>query len=159
VPEDGKAARCTTANRVLEKAHVRLHQPNTSNVEEFFVGYVLAAGSQVASHLASKKPSCTNNAIEFAYSQSAAIGLFAGAEVHQHGVTSDVLDKLLEYARDNAVSQRRLRSSSAQPMGVAPTTASALSPPVQITSPLSRGRSRPGPREAVFLSPRQVRTG
>jgi hypothetical protein len=105
VPEDGKAARCTTANRVLEKAHVRLHQPNTSNVEGFSVGHVLAAKRQVASHLASKKPSCTNNAIEFAFSQSAAIGLFAGTEVHQHGVTSDVLDKLLEYARDNAVSK------------------------------------------------------
>lgn len=43
--------------------------------------------------------------MEFAYSQSSAIGLFAGAEIHQHGVTSGVLQKLPEYAQEKAISE------------------------------------------------------
>lgn len=43
--------------------------------------------------------------MEFAYSQSSAVGLFVGAELHQHAVTSDVLEKLLQYVQKKAVSK------------------------------------------------------
>ncbi|KAJ4346317.1 hypothetical protein N0V85_009767 [Neurospora sp. IMI 360204] len=43
--------------------------------------------------------------MEFGYFQSSAIGIFAGAEVHQHGVSSVVLRKLLEYAQEKGVSK------------------------------------------------------
>ncbi|WYZ36132.1 hypothetical protein EsH8_XI_000015 [Colletotrichum jinshuiense] len=40
----------------------------------------------------------------FGYSQSGVVGLFAGAEVHQHGVTAGVLDKFLEHAQEKSIS-------------------------------------------------------
>lgn len=101
VPDATKASLCTTANRVLEEASIYMHQPGSGG--EFSVGHVLSAGRQVKSYLASRKPSCSNNAMAFGYSQSSVIGLFAGAEVHQHGVTSAVLDKFLEYAQDKPI--------------------------------------------------------
>jgi hypothetical protein len=105
VPDDDKASLCTTANRVLEEASIQMHQPKTGNDDGFSVNHLLAAGRQIADHLASQKPSCTNNAMEFAYSQSSAIGLFARVEIYQHGVTSDVLKKLLEHAQNKGVSE------------------------------------------------------
>ncbi|KAF2809813.1 putative glycosyl hydrolase, family 18 [Mytilinidion resinicola] len=105
VPDDSKASLCTTANRVLEEASIYMHHPKVGNDDEFSVNHLLSAGRQISSHLALQKPSCTNNAIEFAYSKSSAIGLFAGAEIHQHGVTLEVLKKLLEYAQDKAISK------------------------------------------------------
>ena len=104
VPDANKASLCTTANRVLEEASLHMHHPATGN-DGFSVNHFLSAASQITNHLAVQKPSCTNNAIEFAYSQSAIVGLFAGAEVHQHGVTGDVLEKLLEYAQSTALSK------------------------------------------------------
>ncbi|KAG7287400.1 hypothetical protein NEMBOFW57_006911 [Staphylotrichum longicolle] len=101
VPDATKASLCTTANKVLEEASIYMHQPGSGG--EFSVGHVLSAGRQVKSYLASRKPSCSNNAMAFGYSQSSVIGLFAGAEVHQHGVTSAVLDKFLEYAQDKSI--------------------------------------------------------
>ncbi|KAK4247905.1 hypothetical protein C7999DRAFT_31717 [Corynascus novoguineensis] len=92
VPDVTKASLCTTAN-------------NSGNGGEFLVGHLLPAGRQVKSYLVSQKPSCTNNAIAFGYSQSSVIGIFAGAEVHQHGVTLDVLDKFLKYAEDQSISK------------------------------------------------------
>ena len=104
VADESKASLCTTANKVLEDASILLHHPSSGS-GEFSVNHVLSAGRQVKSHLASKKPSCTNNAIAFGYSQSAVVGLFAGAEVHQHGVTADVLDKFLEHVQANSVTK------------------------------------------------------
>ena len=105
VPEQGKASLCTTANSVMENATVHLHRLNIDNAELFSVHHLLAAGRQVANRLASEKPSCTKNAIELAYFQSAAIALYAGAEVHQHGLSSNVLHRVLEYAQDNTLSK------------------------------------------------------
>ena len=104
VPEEGKASLCTTANRVLEQNSIYLHQPQVE-ADEFSVNHLLSAGHQIVNHLALQEPSCTNNAMEFAYSQSSNIGLFAGAEVHQHGITKVVLEKLLQYAQDKAISK------------------------------------------------------
>ncbi|KAL2193085.1 hypothetical protein P885DRAFT_46060 [Corynascus similis CBS 632.67] len=103
VPDVTKASLCTTANNVLDEVSIYVHQ--SGNGGEFSVGHLLPAGRQVKSYLASQKPSCTNNAMAFGYSQSSIIGLFAGAEVHQHGVTLDVLDKFLKYAEDQSVSK------------------------------------------------------
>lgn len=105
VPDEEKASLCTTANRVLENASIFLHHPNVANNDDFSINHLLAAGSQVVQHLALQQPSCTNNAMEFAYSQSSAIGVFAGAEVHQHGLTLDVLKNFLEYAQEKAISK------------------------------------------------------
>ncbi|KAH7311959.1 family 18 glycosyl hydrolase, partial [Rhexocercosporidium sp. MPI-PUGE-AT-0058] len=112
VPDSTKASLCVTANKVLEEVSIHMHQPGQGG--EFLAGHVMSAGRQVKSYLASQKPSCTNNAMAFGYSQSAAIGLFAGAEVHQHGVTTDVLEKFLEYAQDKSI----FRSTMVQLCGV-----------------------------------------
>ncbi|RYP14424.1 hypothetical protein DL765_006367 [Monosporascus sp. GIB2] len=106
VPDEERASLCSTPNRVLEEASIYMHQPQAgSNDAEFSVNHLLSAGRQITSHLALQMPSCTNNAMEFVYFQSSVIGIFAGAEIHQHGVTSDVLKNLLKYAEDNAVSK------------------------------------------------------
>jgi hypothetical protein len=103
MPDTTKASLYTTANKVLDQVPVHIHQPGKGG--EFSVADLLSAGRQVKSHLASQKPSCTNNAIAFSYSQSSAINLFAGAEAHQHGVTSDVLERFLKYTEDKSISK------------------------------------------------------
>ncbi|VBB80335.1 Putative Glycoside Hydrolase Family 18 [Podospora comata] len=102
MPDETRASLCTTANKVLEVTSVHIHHPGKAG--DFSVNHLLSAGRQVKSYLASQKPSCTNNAIAFGYSQTSLIGLFAGAEVHQHGVTSDVLDAFLKHAQDKSIS-------------------------------------------------------
>lgn len=104
-PDEEKASLCTTANRVLEESSIQMHHPQASSNQEYSVNHLLSAGRQVANHLALQNPSCTNNAMDFAYSQSAAIGVFAGAELHQHGLTANALIHFLEYAQKQALSQ------------------------------------------------------
>lgn len=87
VADENTASLCSTSNRVLEETSVYMHEPQVgSNAAEFSVNHLLAAGHQISSHLALQTPSCDDDAIEFAYSQSAAIGVFAGAEINQHGL-------------------------------------------------------------------------
>ncbi|CAP61951.1 uncharacterized protein PODANS_5_1570 [Podospora anserina S mat+] len=102
VPDSTKASLCTTANKVLEDASISIHRPGKDG--EFSPTHLLSAGRQVKSYLASQKPSCSNNAMAFGYSQTSVIGVFAGAEVHQHGVTSDVLQQFLEHVQNESVS-------------------------------------------------------
>ncbi|KAL0930175.1 glycoside hydrolase family 18 protein [Colletotrichum truncatum] len=102
VPDSTKASLCVTANKVLEEGSIYMHQPGQGG--EFSAGHLASAGGQVKSYLASQEPSCANNALAFGYSQSAVIGLFAGAEVHQHRLTADVLDRFLEYAQEKSIS-------------------------------------------------------
>jgi hypothetical protein len=103
VADEEKASLCTTANRVLEEVPVYLHQPGDESLAEFSASHLIAAGRQISRHFALQVPSCTDNAMEFAYFQTSAIGVFAGAETHQHGVTSDVLEKLLQHAQDEGL--------------------------------------------------------
>jgi hypothetical protein len=105
VADESKASLCTTANRLLKEVVIYTHQPQVKGDSVFFVNHLLSAGVQIYRHLALQDPSCTNNAIEFAYSQSASIGLFSGAEIHQHGITADVLSKFVDYAQARAISK------------------------------------------------------
>ncbi|KAI0181182.1 putative glycosyl hydrolase, family 18 [Hypoxylon sp. FL1284] len=102
--DDSKASLCSTSNRALKEASISMHEPQVgSDAAEFSAAHLLAAGNQISRHLASQVPSCDNDAIEFAYSQSAAIGVYSGVEVHQHGITTKVLDNLLKYAEEKAI--------------------------------------------------------
>jgi hypothetical protein len=104
VPEIDKASLCTTANRVLEDISIFLQNPTTEN-DAFFSNHLVSAGHQIINHLALQKPSCNNSAMEFAYHQSSAIGLYAGAEIHQHGLSSKVLGKFLAHAQTTNLSK------------------------------------------------------
>jgi hypothetical protein len=104
-PDNEKASLCTTANRVLEQASVYVHQPQVEDNNEFSVNHLISASQQMKDHLALQQPSCANNAMEFAYSQSSSIGLFVGAEIHQHGITTDILERFMAYAREQALTK------------------------------------------------------
>lgn len=43
--------------------------------------------------------------MDFPYFQTSAIGVFAEAEIHQHGVTSNVLKKPLQHAQDQGLTK------------------------------------------------------
>jgi hypothetical protein len=79
--------------------------PQVGDDSEFSVNHLISAAQQIIDHLALQQPSCANNAMEFAYSQSSGIGLFAGAEIHQHGITTDVLERFMAYAREKALTK------------------------------------------------------
>lgn len=103
---DETAALCSTPNHVMANSAVHMFHPSVGNDEQGFDSKdFLSAGHQVVRYLASQKPSCTNNAMAFGYSQTSIVGLFAGAEVHQHGMALDILSRLLKYAETNAMSQ------------------------------------------------------
>jgi hypothetical protein len=106
-PDENKASLCTTANRQLKTASIYMYQPTLKD-DTFSVTHALAATRQITHHLALQKPSCTSNAIEFAHFESAVVGLFAGAELHQHGMTTDVLEELPKHALENVMSKRTI---------------------------------------------------
>ncbi|KAF7556909.1 hypothetical protein G7046_g6170 [Stylonectria norvegica] len=80
-------------------------QPQSTGEDNFAVEDLLSAGRQLVNYLGSQQPSCTNNVLTFGYSQSSVVGIFAGAEVHQHGVDTEVLDNFLKYAEENSISK------------------------------------------------------
>ncbi|CAI6236404.1 unnamed protein product [Periconia digitata] len=104
VNDENKASLCTTANRVLENSSIHLSQPPVDD-KGYHTNDLVSAGRQIANHLALQKPSCQQSAIEFAYSQSSAIGVYAGAELHQQGVTALVLEQFLDKAQSSGFSQ------------------------------------------------------
>ncbi|GFG26431.1 killer toxin subunits alpha/beta [Aspergillus udagawae] len=104
-PHDERAALCPTPNHALVEASIRMSHSTSGNDDGFAVQDVLAAGRQIVNYFRSQKPSCVENTLAFGYSQSAVVGVFAGAEVHQHGVTTNVLNNLLDYAEKNSVSK------------------------------------------------------
>lgn len=103
-PDAEIASLCTTANRVLEEVSISMHQPAPDN-DAFSTNHLVSAGSQIMNHLALQTPSCNHSVMEFAYSQSSAIGVYAGAEVNQHGLTAEVLKKFLDYAQEQGTSK------------------------------------------------------
>ncbi|GAQ05331.1 hypothetical protein ALT_2652 [Aspergillus lentulus] len=104
-PHDERAALCPTPNHALVEASIRMSHSTAGNDDGFAVQDVLSAGHEIVNYFRSQKPSCVENALAFGYSQSAVVGVFAGAEVHQHGVTTNVLNKLLDYVENNSVSE------------------------------------------------------
>lgn len=104
--DEETASLCTTPNHILLEAPVMLSShPDAGSDETFSIQHLLAAGRQMSNYLGSNKPSCTNNVLSFAYSQSSILGLFGGAEVHQHGITTEVLNKFLAYAEQRSISK------------------------------------------------------
>ncbi|KAL5364727.1 putative glycosyl hydrolase, family 18 [Aspergillus floccosus] len=104
-PDEQTAALCSTPNHALVEASIRISQYTAGNDDGFAVPDLLSVGYQIVNHFKSQKPSCVENTMAFGYSQSAVIGVFAGAEVHQHGVTTDVLNNFLDYAEKRSVSK------------------------------------------------------
>ncbi|KAF1972056.1 glycoside hydrolase [Bimuria novae-zelandiae CBS 107.79] len=87
VANELKASLCTTANRILEEDFIQIHRSVEHSTGSFSQADLL------------------KNVLEFAYSQTAAIGLYVGIELHQHGITADVLESFIEYVGENAISE------------------------------------------------------
>ncbi|KAK2771652.1 hypothetical protein FQN53_004945 [Emmonsiellopsis sp. PD_33] len=106
-PDDKTAALCPTPNHALLEASLKISHfsADKANDDGFAVQDLLSAGHQVVNHFKSRKPSCVENALAFGYSKSAVVGVFGGAEVHQHGLTTKVLNNLLNYAGANSLSK------------------------------------------------------
>ncbi len=107
------ASLCTTANRVLEETTVYVQQLQLAN-DALSTNHLLSAGQHIINHLRLQTPSCSSNAMEFAFSQSSAMGVFIGAEVHQYEMMPSVLAKFLEYATRQSIS----RTTIAQICGI-----------------------------------------
>ncbi|KAL7783620.1 glycoside hydrolase family 18 protein [Trichoderma ceciliae] len=97
---DDVAVVCSTPNHDIVKASVTIGEPAGNNTSsgnnKASIDDLLSAGHQVQNYLCTKTPSCTENVITFGYSRSAVVGLFAGAEVYQHGVHADILSRFLQ---------------------------------------------------------------
>ncbi|KJK92746.1 hypothetical protein H633G_03370 [Metarhizium anisopliae BRIP 53284] len=106
-PDDGNAALCSTPNHEMVKTSIRLLEVSTptQNNDTFATQHLVSASRQVMHYLASQKPSCSKNALAFGYSQTSVVGVFAGAEVHQHGLAIDIINSLLSYATERSISQ------------------------------------------------------
>ncbi|KAI9148911.1 Killer toxin subunits alpha/beta [Paramyrothecium foliicola] len=105
-PDEEKAAPCSTPNHVLLDVPLVLStHPKARPGDVFSAGHLLSAGHQILSHLATKKPSCTENVLSFGYSQSSLVGVYAGAEVHQHGITTQVLSNFLKHAEQKSITK------------------------------------------------------
>ncbi|KAM5436548.1 putative chitinase [Microsporum ferrugineum] len=105
-PSNHTAALCPTPNHAFVEVSIKLFHPTPSNDDDgFAIQDLLSAGYQIASYFESKTPSYMDNALAFGYSKSAVVGVFGGAEVHQHGVTTNVLNSLLKYAEKNSISK------------------------------------------------------
>lgn len=93
---DDVAAICSTPNHDIIQASVTTSSNDTG--DKVSLDDVLSAGHQVQNYLSTRKPSCTQNVLTFGYSRSSVLGLFAGAEVYQHGLHAKVLSRFLEDA-------------------------------------------------------------
>lgn len=105
VQDDDVAAIYPTPNHEIVKASVSMGGISSAYSKKFDSSDLLAAGKQLLNSLGAKKPSCTENFLSFAYSQSSVIGLFGGAELHQHGVPAGILNDFLQHVQDNSVSE------------------------------------------------------
>ncbi|KAH7320966.1 putative glycosyl hydrolase, family 18 [Stachybotrys elegans] len=105
-PDEEKAALCPTHNTVLLDVPVTLSS-YVGDVSEhsFSAQHLLSAGRQILEHWATQQPSCTENVLSFGYSQSALVGVFAGAEIHQHGIPADLLSRFLQYVEETPISR------------------------------------------------------
>ncbi|KAK4455350.1 hypothetical protein QBC34DRAFT_340767 [Podospora aff. communis PSN243] len=65
---------------------------------------VVSALRQLSKHVANTAPSCNNNAIAFAQSGAAVVGLYVGAQVHRQGISTDVLNRVLSHVESRGSS-------------------------------------------------------
>lgn len=105
VQDEDVAAICPTPNHEITKASVSMGRLSSSGDKKFDTADLLAGGKQLLNSFGAKEPSCTENFLSFAYSQSSVIGLFGGSELHQHGVPAEVLNKFLKHAQESSVSE------------------------------------------------------
>ncbi|KND87865.1 hypothetical protein TOPH_07528 [Tolypocladium ophioglossoides CBS 100239] len=157
-PDDEKAALCSTPNHAMVEASIHMSRPTAGNDDGFAVQDLLSAGRRIVNHFASQKPSCVNNALAFGYSQSSVVGVFAGAEVHQHGVTTDVLNNLLNYAEGNSVSKATV-VQLCQADGRGADYGIGIIASSTKNLPFVQKPSRPGPTDDASLELMVVRTG
>lgn len=99
------AAICPTPNHNIIETSISLGELSSPNDNEFGNEHLLAAGRQLLNSLGAQEPSCTQNFLSFAYSQSSVIGMFAGREVHQHGVPAEALHRFLEHVQEYPISK------------------------------------------------------
>lgn len=104
VPDENVAAICSTPNHDIVKSSVSMGELESPTRKELNNGHLVAAGKQLLNSLGVEKPSCARNLLSFSYSQSSVIGLFAGREVHQHGVPGEILDKFLKHIQESPIS-------------------------------------------------------
>ncbi|KAL7936606.1 putative glycosyl hydrolase, family 18 [Trichoderma chlorosporum] len=104
-PKEDVAAVCSTPNHDFIKTHVSIGELDNAPDKSFAISDVLAAGNQILYSLSAHTPSCTDNTLKFGYSQSSVIGLFAGAEVAQHALATEVLSAFLQQAEQNPSSK------------------------------------------------------
>ena len=140
------AAVCSTPNHDIVKTSVTIGEPAgdiTSSNKKASLDDLLLAGHQVQNYLSTKKPNCMENVLTFGYSQSAVVGLFAGAEVYQHGVHADILSRFLQDAGEKTFLRPGLPSSAAK-MAAGPTMRSESLQRLSIISLWSRRLYGPG---------------
>ncbi|KAK2612379.1 hypothetical protein QQS21_001643 [Conoideocrella luteorostrata] len=110
---NGKAAPCPTPNNKIITTKVQVSTGFPSEVypggddsdPRFSANHVLSVARQISRHLARQRPSCARSAMQFGYSQSAAIGVFSGAELHQQGLMADVLSRFIESVEAKPISK------------------------------------------------------
>ncbi|KAK0103087.1 hypothetical protein ONS96_005698 [Cadophora gregata f. sp. sojae] len=95
------ASRCKTPNHVQIDLPVKVSgRGATGGAPD-----ILAATTQINSYIASQPISCDNNTISFAQSGKAVVGLYSGKEVHQQGVTAQLLNSFQQYIQKNGASE------------------------------------------------------
>ncbi|GAW26853.1 putative glycoside hydrolase family 18 protein [Rosellinia necatrix] len=123
--DDNVAAVCTTPNHDIVEIPVTIGSPSGGatagtgeHSNDMSQGSLLSAGDQVRNFLSSKEPSCTENVLAFGYSQGAVFNLFAGAQVYQHGVHADILNRFLQDLEAKATSSGPLIAQLCPPNGL-----------------------------------------
>ncbi|KAJ6789351.1 hypothetical protein PWT90_08760 [Aphanocladium album] len=95
IPKPNTAALCSTPNYIIKNVSVRYFIAEDEPSDQYIDGNdsVYVTG-QLGQHLAAKAPSCNDSTIAFGYYKTASVVIFGGTEVHQHGVTQDVLSHI-----------------------------------------------------------------
>ena len=92
------ASICTTPNHIQVEVPIKVSATGTAGGA---TTHILAAATQINSYISSQPVSCENNTISFGYSGKSVVGLYSGKEVHQQGVTAQLLDSFQQYVRKN----------------------------------------------------------
>lgn len=96
------ASICTTPNHLRVSTAIKVFGTGSAGRD---AKGVLAATEQIKSYVSSRPISCDNNTISFGYSGKSIVGLYSGKEVHQQGVTAQVLEKFQEYVQQGGVAE------------------------------------------------------